>query len=333
MIVNTPHLISVIIPAYNAEQFIHLALESVWSQSYPPHEIIVIDDGSTDNTRKILKEIEGKVRCLYQQNRGPSSARNAGIRVAKGDLICFLDADDLWVSNKLATQRAYMMAHPEIAMVFSDHEEFNEEGMGLVSYLGTKLKAFGAFPIETGPIENAFEKLVVENFISTPTVMVRKSCLEKTGVFDEEIWSVEDRDLWLRISAAFSIACIPKIFCKRRFHQGNISQQQELTLQGRVRVLEKNRKLFPQLASDAVWRSQLAGHFFDLGFLLLQKGRKWEAFQAGIKTLSYGLEGIAEEGLRVRLPVIFQGCGLLGATILGWRMSRYLWKPIKKIFW
>ncbi|MCA9467859.1 MAG: glycosyltransferase [Nitrospira sp.] len=326
-------LISVIIPAYNAERFIHLAVESVLSQSYPPHEIIVIDDGSTDNTREVLKIFEGKVRCLYQENRGPSAARNAGIRVAEGDLISFLDADDLWTSNKLDSQYAYMMAHPEIAMVFSDHEEFNEKGMSLDSYLGTKLKSFAVFPIETGPIENAFEKLVVENFISTPTVMVRKACLEKTGLFDEEIWSVEDRDLWLRISATFPIACIPKKFCKRRFHQGNISRQQELTLQGRVRVLEKNRKLFRYLVPDAAWQSQLAGHYLDLGFLLLQKGRKWEAFQAGIKTLSYGLEGIAEEGLRVRLPVLFQGCGLLGATILGWRMSRYLWKPIKKVFW
>ncbi|MCA9469347.1 MAG: glycosyltransferase family 2 protein [Nitrospira sp.] len=328
-----PNLISVIIPAYNAEQFIHLALESVLSQSHPPHEIIVIDDGSTDNTRKVLTNFKGKVRCLYQQNRGPSAARNAGIRVAEGDLICFLDADDLWVSNKLASQHAYMMAHPEIAMVFSDHEEFNEEGMGLVSYLGIKQKAFGVFPIEAGPIENAFEKLVVENFISTPTVMVRKACLEKTGGFDEEIWSVEDRDLWLRISAVFPIACIPKIFCKRRFHQGNISRQKELTFQGRIRVLEKNRKLFPHLVLDGVWRRELAAHYLGLGFLLLQKGRKWEAFQAGIKTLSYGLEGIAERGCPVGIPAIFKGCGLLGATILGWPMSRFLWKPIKKNFW
>ncbi|HEV8051797.1 MAG TPA: glycosyltransferase family A protein, partial [Parachlamydiaceae bacterium] len=93
-----PSLISVVIPAYNAEQFIGQTIQSVLDQTYPCHEIIVVDDGSTDSTKEVLKRFDGSIRYLYQQNKGPSAARNAGIQVAQGEFICFLDADDCWTS-------------------------------------------------------------------------------------------------------------------------------------------------------------------------------------------------------------------------------------------
>lgn len=326
-----PPLISVIIPAYNVEQFISQAIQSVLAQTCRPHEIIVVDDGSTDNTKEVLRQFDGKIRFLYQQNKGPSAARNAAINLSQGELICFLDADDLWTPDKLDEQLAFMEAHPEIAMVFSDHEEFNEEGIVLASYLGEKRKAFQDFPIKIGPIDNAFEKLVIENFISTPTVMLRKSCLEKTGLFDEAIRSVEDRDLWMRISAAFPIACIPSIYCKRRFHEGNISRQQELALQGRIRILEKNWNLFPQLVPDAIWRAQLADDYCSLGFLALQKGERWIALPTVWKCLTYGvISGIKNQSLG--LSKILRSLGLVVATVLGWRLSRLLWRASQKVY-
>lgn len=326
-----PPLISVIIPAYNAERFVGQAIQSVLAQTCQPHEIIVVDDGSTDKTKDVLESFQDHIHYVFQQNKGPSAARNAGIQMAQGELICFLDADDLWTPEKLEVQLAFMQAYPEIEMVFSDHEEFNEEGIVLASYLGEKRKAFQSFPIGIGPIDHAFGKLVIENFISTPTVMLRKSCLEKTGVFDEEIRSVEDRDLWMRISAAFPIACIPRVFCKRRFHGENISRQHEQALQGRIRVLAKNWKLFPHLVPDAVWCTQLADYYCSLGFLLLQKGRKWDAFQVGVKNFSnslgggYGYRSLLEPYLMVK------SLGLLGAAMLGWNVSRFLWNLIKKM--
>ena len=161
--------------------------------------------------------------------------------------------------------------------------------------------------------------------------MLRNSCLEKTGLFDEAIRSLEDRDLWMRISAAFSIACIPSINCKRRFHEGNISSQRELTLQGRIRVLEKNWNLFPALVSDRIWRQQLADYRCALGFLLLQKGRKRDAFQAGFQNFSNNLK---RRNWFWSLPepfVMVKSFGLLCAALLGWNVSRFLWKPIKRI--
>lgn len=327
-----PSLISVVIPAYNAERFIGQAIQSVLAQTRQPDEILVIDDGSTDKTKEVVLPFREQVTYFAQNNLGPSAARNVGIRAAKGSLICFQDADDFWTPEKLEVQVAYMEAHPEIAMTFSDHEEFNEEGVVLASYLEVKRKAFESFPIAIGPIENAFQKLVVENFISTPTVMVRRSCLDKTGLFDENLWSVEDRDLWLRISASFPIACIPRIFCKRRFHQGNISRQQELALQGRIQVLKKNWELYPALVPDSVWRKQLSEYFFSLGFLLLKNGRQWEAFQIGVKNLSCLLGAQNGYGAILFQSVILKSIGLLCASLLGWKISQFLWKPIKNSF-
>jgi glycosyltransferase involved in cell wall biosynthesis len=325
---NQPPLVSVIIPAYNAEEFIAQAIQSVVAQTYRSHEIIVVDDGSTDKTRDILKEFDGQIRCVYQENRGPSAARNAGINLAQGRYICFLDADDLWTPDKLEVQFAFMEANPDIAFVFSDHEEFNEEGVVLSSFLGEKHKTFSSFPIVAGCLENAFGKLVLENCISTPTVMVRKTCLEKTGLFDEEIWSVEDRDLWLRIAAHCNVACLPNIFCKRRVHQSNISKQSELTLHGRITILERNRRNFPFLVPSEIWDCELANHYCQLGYLLLQKGERKRALRAGSTSLAYALRHITKRRMVSFYPWRL-GIGLIPASLLGWQCSRSLFRPMK----
>ncbi len=323
-----PSLISVVIPAYNAEQFIGQTIQSVLDQTYPCHEIIVVDDGSTDRTQEVLKKFDGKIHCLSQQNKGPSAARNAGIQAAQGDFICFLDADDLWIPEKLEVQLAFMEANPDIALVCSDYEEFNKEGIVLSSFLAEKHHMFPTFPTVAGPLNNAFEKLVFENFVGTPTVMVRKSCLEKTGVFDEEIRSVEDRDLWLRISASYRIACIPRIFCKKRVHQMNVSKQTELAVRGKIRVLEKNWKLFPQLVPDRMWRTHLAEGYCQLGYLLLEKNQRKCAFKAGMLSLKHMvLRGPRDPSLK--LMPWWMSVGLIPAALLGWKLSRSLGQALE----
>lgn len=323
-----PSLMSVIIPAYNAERFIGQAIQSVLDQTYCCHEIIVVEDGSTDRTKEVLKRFDGTIHCLYQKNKGPSAARNAGIKAAQGEFICFLDADDLWTPEKLEVQLGFMEANPDIALVFSDYEEFNEEGLIFSSFLALKHQTFGACPIMAGPLDNAFEKLVLENFIPTPTVMVRKSCLEKTGLFDEEIWSVEDRDLWLRISASFRIACIPRIFCKKRVHQKQVSKQTELALLGKIRVLEKNWKHFPCLVPDLIWRRKLADSYCQLGYLWLQNNQRGRALKAGILSLKHiSLQGVG--GTSWKSTPWWMSVGLIPAALLGWKFSRSLWQTLK----
>ena len=135
---DTGPLVSVVIPAYNSGKFVAQAVESVLAQTYAPFEIIVVDDGSTDETKDVLGRFNGQINYIHQANSGPSAARNAGIRVARGAYICFLDADDLWTPDRLAVQMAFMQANHSIGLLFSDHEEFDEKGIVLRSFLGEK---------------------------------------------------------------------------------------------------------------------------------------------------------------------------------------------------
>jgi len=279
---KTP-LVSVIIPTYNSGRFIAEAIQSVLEQSYQNHQIIVVDDGSTDTTREVLKKFRHHIKYVYQMNLGPSAARNAGIKIAKGDYICFLDADDLWTANKLEAQMAFMTSHPEIGLFFSDFEEFNGEKTLRKSFL--KTKSLYSEIISKIPIENAFNKLLLVNFIPTSTVMVRKHCFLKVGLFDESLRSVEDRDMWLRIAAFFKIACLPLTLSRKRLHDSNISRGRSLAVRSLIKVVEKHSCQFANLVSDTVVKELLADLYFQLSSHQLVENSKMEARQAALDSL------------------------------------------------
>ena len=116
---TTPR-VSVVIPTYNYGHLLEQSLESVFAQTYKDYEVILVDDGSTDDTPGIAARYEGRIRYFRKENGGPSSARNEGIRQARGPLIAFLDSDDLWLPHKLAVQTAFADAHPEYGLVYCD---------------------------------------------------------------------------------------------------------------------------------------------------------------------------------------------------------------------
>lgn len=331
-IINPNPLVSIVIPTFNAAQFIRETMQSVLAQTYQRYEIIVVDDGSTDNTKDILTEFKSLI-CLFQQeNRGPSAARNAGIKAAKGEYICFLDADDLWPPEKLVVQLEFFESHPEIAFVSADHQDFSDDQVERPTFLEMKKKTFGEVLVTEVPLQDAFSKLIHENFISTPTVMMKKSSLDVTGLFDESLWSVEDRDLWLRVAASFNLACLPNVLCKRRVHQTNISLQSELTLFSRIKVIEKNWKHFPTLVPEKVWRNELAGLYCQLGYVLLKKGQRRGVLDAGLNSLMHAFCQIT----RPKAPLCMRyswvlGIWLIPAALLGWEFSRIIFQPIKRL--
>jgi glycosyltransferase involved in cell wall biosynthesis len=326
--ISMASLISVIIPTYNSEKFIGQAIQSVLEQTCQPYEIIVIDDGSTDKTKEALIPFIGKITYIFQGNQGPSAARNAGIKAATGDLICFLDADDLWTPDKLARQLAFMEVQPDIGMVCSDHEEFDENGVVLPSFLKKKEETLGPNIIGENSVCNAFRMLLLMNFVSTPTVMVRRVCFESTGLFDEKLWSIEDRDMWLRMAAHFPIACLPGVCCRRRVHSANISKKKELSLQGKITVLEQNWKRFPALVPPGLWRSLLADLYCQFGYHLLQHDRRRAALKAGLRSLGHRMR----QGLRNsdrKETSWLMSAGLIPAALLGWKRSRSVWQSFK----
>ncbi len=210
------NLVSVIIPTFNSSQFISTAIKSVLKQSYSNFEILVVDDGSTDNTADILREYSDQIIYIYKPNGGPASARNIGIKRSAGEYIAFLDADDFWLPNRLAIQVNYLKENPNIALVHSNTwilENGNEPYPAFINY--------------KPPSGRVFEELFLNNHINLLTVMLRRSFFDIANGFDEakDLIGFEDYDLWLRIALEYPIAYLDKIVSIYRIHNDNISNE------------------------------------------------------------------------------------------------------------
>jgi glycosyltransferase involved in cell wall biosynthesis len=204
--------ISVVIPCRNMGAYVGAAIESVFAQTYAVHEVIVVDDGSEDDTLRVLQSFGSRVTVLRGPGRGSSVARNLGILAASGDHIAFLDADDLWMPHKLARQIQLLSA--DCGFVFSDfYRSESPENPGAPMLLGYSAVAEG----------EVFSNLLRENFVSTPTVLIRKDLLAHAGIFKPRLIGGQDFDLWLRLAkhTKFGWAREPLVFMRK--HDGNIS--------------------------------------------------------------------------------------------------------------
>jgi glycosyltransferase involved in cell wall biosynthesis len=221
--------VSVVIPVFNSATLLANALGSVFAQTFRDFEVIVVDDGSDDRAElnQTLAAWSGRIRCVRQSNGGPARARNAGIAIAAGDLIAFLDADDEWRPEKLAQQVEYFHQHPETGLLHTGVEG--------------ETPASAAAP---GPPRHDFCRLFhTAFFIRTLTVMVPRRVLTEVGGFDErrEI-HVEDWDLWLRIAAQYPIGFIPDPLAFYR-PGGMMSRQVERTYTAQALVVDKSQVL------------------------------------------------------------------------------------------
>jgi glycosyltransferase involved in cell wall biosynthesis len=265
-------------PAYNAERYIAAALSTVLQQTHTDYEIIVVDDGSADGTREEVRRFAPGIRYTYQDNHGAAAARNAGIRAARGEFVCFLDADDAWLPAKLAAQIAFMDTHPSVGLLFADEEEFDEQTILCPSLLSTSrfCREFRC----AGVLRQPFAKLLVENFIPTSTVMIRKRCFNDTGVFDVALKAAEDRDLWSRIAVRYPVACLPAVLGRKRVVASSLSRDVEATLRSRIIMWKKLRRLYPELVPRRDVDALLAPTYTHLGFVLLNQGRVQDAREA-----------------------------------------------------
>jgi len=277
-------LVTVYVPTRNRAPLLRRAMESVLAQDHAELELIVVDDGSTDETKAKALGVSPAVRYIHQNNGGPSRARNTGIEAARGSLICFLDADDLWVPEKLAAQVACMDRHPDAGLVFSDEEEFDAAGVQCASLLATS--RFYPDVVASGPVADAYRRLLVENFIPTSTVMIRRDCFTIVGMFDPLLKASEDRDLWSRIAASFPIVGLRDVHGRKRVVASSVSRDVEKTLRSRIRLWTKAREMFPELAPSRAVNPLLASTYVHLGYVLLQKGSTAEARQMAVKTLA-----------------------------------------------
>ena len=204
--------VSVVIPSYNRARLLREAIDSVLAQDFDDFELIVVDDGSTDETPRVL-ESYAQILVVRQAHSGVSAARNAGIGTASGQLLAFLDSDDLWLPEKLSMQVAFFQHHPA-AVICQTEELWIRNGM--------RVNPKTRHRKDSGMI---FERCVELCLVSPSAVMMRRSLLDEVGAFDETIPACEDYDLWLRISCRFPIYLLETpLVIKRGGHEDQLSR-------------------------------------------------------------------------------------------------------------
>ena len=247
-------LVSVIIPTYNYGRFVTEAVESVLAQvlpdgqAYTDYEIIVVDDGSTDDTRERLAPYLDRIRYIYQENRGLSAARNTGIKAARGNFIAFLDSDDLWLPEKLAVQAPVLERDPEVGLL----------GCAAVGYDEAHQRQASR--------EISAEELVVSARFGPGSVVARRECFETCGLFDEELRSAEDRDMWIRIARRWRIVKLSQPLWEYRIHTGSMSFNIEKMKENQVRLLRKTFA-YPEFRRRPCLRLQAWSRlYYDVGY-------------------------------------------------------------------
>lgn len=234
--------ISVIIPAYNSAAFIADAVRSILDQSQPVDEIVIVDDGSTDDTQTVVESLSGPIIYIKQPNQGPSAARNTGIDAAKNDWIAFLDADDQWTPIKIERQLNVLQNFPKLVLIAGDMAEIDNSNRIITESVLNKHNLLRKFQeLKNCPIPNALAELVIKNFIPTGTVLVKKSALIEAGCFNPSIRFGEDLECWSKIAAKHPIACMPDILMLRRQHGNNATQLTAPLLNDLVKVMTSIR--------------------------------------------------------------------------------------------
>ena len=204
--------VSVIIPTYNRADIILETIESVFNQTYQNFEIVIVDDGSSDNTKEVIENLKNpRIKYIYQKNSGPSAARNNGIKNAKGELIAFLDSDDLWLKDKLEKQINILNYRPEIGIISCWAVGITFDNRILYKRTGS---AKNNKEFIRGVLFNP------DSVISgTPAIIIKRECFDKVGFFDEEMKCLEDWDMWFRIALEYEFFCVNEILTYFRSHQ------------------------------------------------------------------------------------------------------------------
>lgn len=287
-----PLPVTVVIPGYNAERFIGATLASVHAQTATPAQIIFIDDGSTDRTADIARELGAVV--LHTNRTGPAGARNAGIRAATTPWIALLDADDLWVPDKLEAQWSAIEACPEADIVFTDYSQGVPGEIIVPSFLSTRQNYQAVRRTERAPgvvscdRESLVQRFFEGNFILPSTALVRRSLALEVGLFDVDIMmGCEDRDFFLRALRIAEVAVVERCLMHRRLYDGNLSND-DLRMNLSAAMIGDQVFAHPErYPAGAVerYRVEQPTVLRLAGVRLLEQGRLREARSALVKSL------------------------------------------------
>ena len=246
----TGPLVSVIVPTFNRAGVLPEALASAFAQTYRHIEVIVVDDGSTDETPSVMEGYSQRATYVRTPNGGPGAARNAGLKHAKGEFIAWLDSDDVWAPEKLAIDVATLQRHPEVVLVSSDFWAFDKQGVREASHIATYysiLRRFPAGPLDLYPRQetillptpsgaetvrvlfgNVYEALVLGSFVHPPTASMRRTALDAVGGLVEELGGISEYDLFLKLASLGSFAYVDRATLGYRYSDDQLSADANL---------------------------------------------------------------------------------------------------------
>lgn len=244
-------VVSVITPTFNRAAFLPQAIESVLGQTFADLELLIIDDGSTDNTRQLVESYaqDKRVRYFYQKNQGQSIARNRGLQEARGEFVCFLDSDNAWMLDKLEKSVNVMQEQKGIDILYGDFVEIDEQGAEL---------GVNRMKRHSGRVT---PELLKDNFVSMNTTMTRRACFECMGGFDTSDRLAEDYGLWLRLSTRYRFFYLPAVLGYYRIMQDQISTDKERRLKANEDLLLAFLERYPESVTRAERRRGLS-HFY-----------------------------------------------------------------------
>jgi glycosyltransferase involved in cell wall biosynthesis len=273
--------VSVVIPTFNAESFVGEALQSVHDQTLKAVEVIIVDDGSTDGTLRVVEGFRDSLdlTIVRQPNAGPSAARNTGIRRARGRYCAFLDADDVMLPQLLSIGSAVLDAQADVGFVLTNVLTF--DGRGPIQ--------FKRWNLSTAPGETVLDKLLVENFVTTSAVMVRTERLIEAGLFNERRRVAEDYELWLSLASRWKVGLIDESLVRYRYTQGSLSSDKLFSARSALEVVETFWREHPDYARDraSVRRQSLGRHLANAGHAAAAQGRRLIALGYFARSLRY----------------------------------------------
>ncbi|MHC4234061.1 MAG: glycosyltransferase [Planctomycetota bacterium] len=256
--------VSAIIPCYNAETYVALALESVLSQTQPPAEVIVVDDGSTDGSAEVAARAGRLVKLISQKNSGRAGAIATGLQVARGELVAFLDADDLWAPHMLEIEVETLLSE-RAGLVYGRGIGCDENGQQLSTRFGAPTHRW------------ALPHMLCGNQVCGNTVVVRRSVLDRVGGFVAKYWPCDDYHLWLRVAAVEPFAFVDEVMTYYRQHGEQISQNRPLMIRREMSVIRDFLNQRPDVLrtlSPELVRRACVERFIERGIDCFDHGRQ-----------------------------------------------------------
>lgn len=236
--------VSIILPVYNGARYVACALRSVLAQTFSDFEVVVVNDGSTDQSREAIRPFltDRRVKYIEQANAGVAAARNTALTAASGRLVAFIDQDDLWLPDKLKLQVSVMDSRPGVGLIHTAYELIDAEGrpMGEPSFHRWRPDVEG----------RCLRDLFIRNRVALPTAMARRSSLDKAGPFDSRIDGADEYAIWLQISAHAEVAYLPTVLARYRVHDSNASHNVLKMATAELGAVESLLRNQPQLRAE-----------------------------------------------------------------------------------